>query len=250
MKAVPILAITNAIALAAVLLLYMQQSDLESQLKSARSGGRATSSSVDEAGLEARLLARLRGQIPGAALSAPTETRDEARVTGDKSDEPLASDAAPRGEGPPVLEGRPMESFRANVRRAQDLNREEDRVSQVVETLDRLISENKIGTLNAAQRKAVARTILGARDKIPTIWRKFRSDPELRALPREERGTIMREEMTEIRTEAQKELENTVNAADATTIMEEAMRSSRGMFGRGDRGTTRVRGSDGGNRAR
>jgi len=244
MKAVPILAITNTVALALVLMLYVQQNELESKLRTARSGPRSTATSVDEAALEARLLETLRGQVPGAsraASPAAEETVGEARVSSEGGETPDLG-SAPEGEQSPdtTLRGAPMERFRANVRRANELNREADRVNRVVSTLDRLASENKIASLNPSQKKVVASAVLSAADKVPDIWRKFRGNPELRSLPREERGAMMREAYDALRAEAQTTLENVVTAADAKTILDEGLREARGPWrGRDSGGTTR-----------
>jgi hypothetical protein len=79
---------------------------------------------------------------------------------------------------------------------------------------------------------------MSAREKIPDIFRQFRSNPEMRDLPREERGRVIQAEFEVLRAEAQKDLEEYVPAADAKTIIEESLRGM-GFPGRGPFGSPR-----------
>jgi hypothetical protein len=125
MKAVPILAITNALALGLVVVLYVQQGELEDRLKSSRAASpRSAPLTVDEAELEARILDRLRGfGTPDYLQGSDADQPEAARET--EGGEPSAGSAADQPAGsepsPGVLEGRRMETFRRNVRRANEL---------------------------------------------------------------------------------------------------------------------------------
>ena len=56
MKTVPILVVTNALALGLIILLYVQQEDLKSQLGSSRNGARREEVPVDTTELQDRIL--------------------------------------------------------------------------------------------------------------------------------------------------------------------------------------------------
>ncbi|MHC4224396.1 MAG: hypothetical protein ACYSUN_10430, partial [Planctomycetota bacterium] len=66
MKAIPILAITNALALVLVVVLYVQQEDLQSQLKSARARPARTTPSMND-DLDQRMREWLEDYAPAIA---------------------------------------------------------------------------------------------------------------------------------------------------------------------------------------
>ena len=87
-----------------------------------------------------------------------------------------------------------MDRFRRKVRRAIELNSEEDQVNRVVGRIDNLVSANKIAPLTEQQKKTVAKTILSVRRQIPDVFRRLRASGTLDNVPREERGQIIRAE--------------------------------------------------------
>ncbi len=236
MKAVPLLAITNAVTLALVILLYFQQDEPRGHQRAASHQAQINEADLED--LEARLFARLKQRDSELYKPGVTpETADRAVVKdGDGPSNATAGGTDPEaGETDattPELPDGQMETFRNNVRKAIELNREEDRVDREMQRIDRLITNNKIGALSDKQKKVVATVLLNSRDKQPRIWRQFRDNPEMREMPREERAKIYRVEFQKLRDETQKELEDVIPAADAKTILEEGMRG-------GDRGFTR-----------
>ena len=233
MKAVPLLAITNAVTLALVLLLFFQDDNPQGHQRAA-----SPQAQIDREALKAEVMADLKQQLSELYVPVRKETGDRV-VLKDGKDGPAhatGGDTDPGAEGtdsatPELLPDGQMQTFRKNVRKAIELNREEDRVNREMERIDRLITSNRIGALSDEQKKAVATVLLNSRDKRPRIWRQFRTNPELRELPREERAKIYRVEFAKLNDETQKELEEVVPAADAKTILEEGMRG-------GDRGFT------------
>ena len=234
MKAVPLLAITNAVTLALVILLYFQQDEPRGHQRAA---SHQASIDIDaiKAEVRADVLASLRTRDSELYKPGVTpETADRAVV----KDGDGPSNATPGGTDPEAadttieLPDAEMKTFRNNVRKAIELNREQDRVDREMQRIDRLITNNKIGALSDKQKKVVATVLLNSRDKAPRIWRQFRNNPEMREMPREERAKIYRVEFQKLRDETQKELEDVIPAADAKTILEEGMRG-------GDRGFTR-----------
>ncbi|MHC4135481.1 MAG: hypothetical protein ACYTDU_04705 [Planctomycetota bacterium] len=247
MKAVPILVVTNALALGLVVLLFVRQSDLESQLNSTRTPTVRRAEVIEEGGVQDRIahlerLMRARSGEGGAVGLAPAETAvGEELPTGAGGPAP-GDDAAPAAAGEADAEygsydPQEMNRFRKKVRRANELNSEEDQVNRVVDRIDGLVSENKIAPLTKKQKGNVARTILSTRRKVPGVFRRLRESGALNDVPREERRQIIRAEFENLRVEAQKELENTVPAADAKTILDDSL---------GDRGMWRGMGGDGG----
>ena len=88
------------------------------------------------------------------------------------------------------------------------------------------------------QQQKVAKTLLGYRDQAPDIWRRMRSDPEMRDLSWDERRQIMRTEFDALRDRATKDLEKIVAPADAKALADDSMRDR----GRGPtRGPNRTR---------
>ena len=231
MKAVPLLAIANAVTLALVLLLFFQEDKPQGHQRAA-----APQVQIDMEALKAEVLADLKLHASELYVPVRTETGDRVVLKDgeDGSAHATAGGTDPNAEGtdstPEMPDGQ-MQTFRKSVRKANELNREEDRVNREMERIDRLIKNNKIGALSAKQKEAVATVLLNSRDKTPRIWRQFRNNPELRELPREDRAKLIRVEYQKLRDETQKELEEVVPAADAKTILDEGMRG-------GDRGFT------------
>jgi len=270
MKALPILALTNAAALGLVIVLYVQQEDLKSQIVSARStpGGRSATLAdgqlEDRAELAARLerierrLANRESSEGSAAVEKSGANAPEARVGGEASPEPGHASAAPESGAPAStadasgeFDPQEMEIFRKKVTVANEINAKEERVRRVVDDIDRLVAENKIGTLNEKQKKVVANVILGAREKMPGLWRKVNASVEGQNLPREQMGQLIRAEYETLRTETLTALEETMPAVDAKTLVDESMRERGGfMFGGRDGGVgvaaPPVRGTRGG----
>ncbi|MHC4956738.1 MAG: hypothetical protein ACYTGN_00085 [Planctomycetota bacterium] len=225
MKIVPILVITNAIAFGLLAMLFIEQGDLKSQLKTARSHSRPAT--VSDAGLEARLeaLERMRAGSGAVATDLGTDARvDAPSGEGLPTDGGEAAKDAEAAEAADVLQGERMESFRRNVRKANELNREEDRVTREVDRIARLVEEGKIASMSPAQEQKVAKTLLSYRDQIPEIWRRMRSDPEMREMSWEERRQVMQTEGDALRGRAVKDLEKIISAADAKALAEDSMR--------------------------
>jgi len=245
MKVVPILVVTNALALGLAILLYFQQEDLQSQMGSARSVPvRQAEAPVDTGELYERL-ARLESRFasPGTP-PAPAPGAAGEKPSGKAETEPDAAKNTPKNASPDDLDRlaisgmtpQAMELFRRRVRRAQELNSAEDRFRRVEERIDRLVQSNRIAPLSPKQKKAVAKTLNDTRRAIPNIWRKIRENNDLGSMSREERGQVIRNEYEGLRVEAQKALEQTIPAADAKTILDDSMRN-RGFGGFGGFGT-------------
>jgi hypothetical protein len=241
MKAVPILIVTNALALGLVVLLFVQQSDLESQLNSTRTTTARRADVAEEEGVQDRIarlerLMRARGGGEGGGLEPlPAETAaGEALPTGPGDAAPDSDAAAAAAEGADAEYGsqspQEMERFRKKVRKAIELNSEEDQVGRVVDRIDSLVGENKIAPLTAKQKTTVARMILSTQRKVPNVFRRLRESGAFHDVPREERGQLIRAEFENLRVEAQKELENVVPAADAKTILDTSLGGDRGMW--------------------
>jgi hypothetical protein len=246
MKAVPILVVTNALALGLVVVLFVQQGDLESQLNATRTPTARHTDVVEEGAVEDRIarLERLLKATGGGAdvgfdlPEGPGPGGEPAMA----ADGPAAGGEAEAGAEAGVESGgaydpQEMERFRKKVRRAIELNGQEDRVTRVVDRLDGLISENKIAPLTPKQKTSVAETILAAQQKIPEVFRRLRESGSFNDVPREERRQLVRAEIDSLRGETQKELESTVPAADAKTIMDDYLSDmfrgpGRGGFGR------------------
>lgn len=242
MKIVPVLAITNALALALAIFLYVQQGELKSQAGSRRS----------DSGEVARLAARLeslerehervlamRGieQAPAgetASRAAPTGSDEgpavggEAPALGAQAPEEAAGSDVPQEDYDP----KEMDLFRRKVRKANELNGDEDQKTRIFERIDELVKQNKIAPLNAKQKEGVASTVLAYRKKVPDVWRRVAEGGAMENVSREERGRIVRAEYEALRTEAQRSLEEFMPAVDAKTYLDETMRDQmRGGFG-------------------
>ena len=247
MKTVPILAITNALALALAIFVYVKQG--ETQAASRRSDGvRSEPAELAQIKMEIADLKSAnaaREYAPEAASDAPaahgaTTGSSGSGAHGGSDAPPLASQPPEEGADPaaaaPPEEFNPqeMETFRKKVRKANELNETEEQVKRVTDRLDELVRENKIAPLNPRQKEAVATTVLAYRKKIPMVWQKVRASGTLENTTNEERGRIMRAEYETLRTEAQRSLEEFMPAVDAKTYLDDSMRETmRGGFGGG-----------------
>lgn len=246
MKIIPILAITNALALAAALYLYVEIGDLRSQSGSHRSESGETSRltaridslqrDLDRAlamrGLEStpvtdgEAAVRIPSSAPAAAIHGGGEGAAAAAGTGEE-----APDAGAVGAGADDLPPHEMDVFRQRVKRAIELNTEEEQKNRVIERIDQLVDERKIAALNPRQKDGVAATVLNYRKKVPDVWRKLQESGAFENVSREERGRMVRAEYDSLRTEAQHALEEFMPAVDAKTYLDETMRDQmRGGF--------------------
>lgn len=247
MKITPILAITNALALALALYLYVELNDLRSQTGASRSdtGDMARQALVARVDTLERDLQRA---LAMQGLDAMPEAREGEPMRIDSggahaTSEALPDDPEPSGatigdEGVEAgaasedLSPREMDIFRQRVKKAIELNAEEDQKNRVIERIDQLIQENKIASLNPRQKEGVATTVLAYRRKVPDVWRKLREEGALENVSREDRGRIVRAEYETLRTETQHALEEFMPAVDAKTYLDETMRDQmRGGFG-------------------
>jgi len=247
MKIVPILAVTNALALALAIFLFVQQSELKSQAGSGRSDTEVSRLKARIDTLERdqeRLLAMKgiesaaasdgpRGAAPMGATAEGTKSGGggETPAVGTRSMGDAGSDTAPDAGGEEFDAGE-MDVFRKKVRKALEINSEEDQKTRIFEGIDDLVKQNKIAPLNAHQKEGVASTVLNYRKKIPDVFRKLRETGAMETANREDRGRLFREEFDALRAEAQRSLEEFMSAADAKTYLEETMRDQmRGGFG-------------------
>ncbi len=242
MKIVPILAITNALALALALFVYVKQG--ETQTASHRSeivrSDPAEIAQLKEDIAELRRAEAARGHTPEAAPDAPVHGAPAgshgAASLGGSDSAPLASEPPEEGADPAAAEEefapREMETFRKKVRKANELNDAEEQVKRVTDRLDELVKENKIAPLNPRQKEAVATTVIAYRKKVPGVWQKLRASGTLENATNEERGRIIRAEYDTLKTEAQRTLEEFMPAVDAKTYLDDSMRDTmRGGFG-------------------
>jgi len=243
MKAIPILVITNALALALAIFLFVKQGSLETQLSSRRSDVSARSDAGDASRLALRideLERRLEAQGAGlAARDAGADRPAAAGTTGEGGAPAFAAPESEEGTGPAVepgagvaFEPQEMEVFRQKVRKALELNAEEDQVTRVAERLDQLVEQNRIAPLSPRQKEAVARIYLEHQRRMPMVWQKLRESGAFENTPREQRGELVRAEYDNLRAEAQRALEDLMPAADAKTIVDEAL-AQRGFGGPG-----------------
>jgi len=241
MKALPILVVTNALALGLAGLLYLQQDEMKSQIAASRSGaGRRAQPAPDEDEIVERVLARL----PSRAAAASSV--GDARVEREPAAAPLAAadgratpagtqESAPptfpseSGEAGSVADPAEMESFRRKVRLALDLNRDEDEVRGVVESIDGLVSKGQLGSISDVQKEKAARAVIQTRRKIPQVWQKVMGDPNNQTLGWDQRRQILQTEMGALRAAAQKEMEEYLPSPDAKKIADETLRDGAGM---------------------
>jgi hypothetical protein len=243
MKIIPVLVITNALALGLAIVLFVQQGELKSQ------GGTRRSDASEVPRLEARIasLERELGQASAireieaapagetASRMAPTGGSEEGPAAGRETPlgAPASGGAAAEPDAPSDdYDSKEMDVFRRKVRKALELNSEEDQKVRIFDRIDELVKQNKIAPLNAKEKEGVASTVLAYRRKIPEVWRKIAADGAMEGVSREERGRIVRVEYEALRVEAQRALEDFMPAVDAKTYLDETMRDQmRGGFG-------------------
>ena len=234
MKIVPILAITNALALGLAIFVYVKQGEHP---------GSPRSEARPETGEVAKL--RMRVEELELALKAPRTTAAAdvpfesaapaaskgATARGGESEAPLAApppDAEPSAEpgaaDSETFDFKEMEVFRKKVRKANELNQEEEQKKGIVDGIDRLVKENKIAPLSPTQKDAVATVVITSRRKGLDVFRKLRESGALESGNREARGQLIRAEMETIRAETQRALEDIMPAADAKAYLDETTR--------------------------
>lgn len=236
MKTLPILVITNALALGLALFVYVKQGENQGTARRSE-GARSEASEVAQLRMrieELELAARTYRRPPAADMppeaAAPSGAKG-ATAHGGEGDAPLAAPPAadpaaePAANGLDDFEPREMEVFRRKVRKANELNQEEEQKQGVVDGIDRLVRENRIAPLTPAQKEAVATTVIASRRKGMDVWKKLRESGALESTTnREERGRIVRAEMETLRAETQRALEDIMPAADAKTYIDETTR--------------------------
>jgi len=236
-----LLAITTALSLGGVILLYVQQQELKEQLGA---GSRAPTERGRDPHDDPALLSRLEllerrmleqaSTAPLPAPAPPAETKPGEGSTGLPTFPEESAESA-EGATPQTFDPREMETFRHKVKRANELNAEEDQRRAVVEQLDRMIGRNTIGAMTSAQKERTAKTVVASRTKVWGSWQRVFQNPENRDLPMEQRRELVRSEGETIRAEAQKELETFLPAADAKKIVDEQLQQgARGFLGGGD----------------
>jgi hypothetical protein len=193
MKAVPILIALNVVAWGLILLLFVRQGSLESQLASLQPG------------------AGVPPEAPAGAL-ADRITALEARLGDAEADPSLGMEPAD------------MELFRKQVRKAQELNVQEDQLLRIVENIDRLVEDKRIGALSPEQEQKAARIVMATNRKLLGISGRVRQDYDIANMTSEERRQVIREEYERVRIEARSELEGVVPAADAEVIVDDRFR--------------------------
>jgi len=246
MKAVSILALITTISLGGVILLYIDQQELKEQLSTRAGAVRAPGGEKEVIQLEAipwddgqiemaveRYLAR---QREGAGTVAVVETPATEGVDAapKESEDPLDLLLEEPGAVPDDAE---MREFRGRVRRAQELNRREDEVRSVFETLDRLSDEGRIAALADDQKRRVTSTILKSREEGRNLWRNVRDKIDTEGLTGDQRRTAWRDQMRveyeTLRSSTVKQMEEIVHAADAGEIIQASLRGGGGDRGRG-----------------
>lgn len=233
MKIVPVLAITNALALALAIFVYVKQGDAPAGPRRAEA---SSPSAAEIAELRAEIEALKQGQparahAPEAGVqpgAAPSATAPGAAETPLASRPPEEDAAAP--EAPEEFDAQEMVTFRKKVRKANELNSEEDQENGIKDGIDRLVRDNKIAPLTPAQKDGVAKIVLGSRRKGADVFRRMRESGAFEGGNREDRGTLIRTEIQNIRAETQRQLEEIMPAADAKTYLDETTRDM-GRFG-------------------
>lgn len=242
MKIVPVLAITNALALALAIYVYFEQGS--------NRGGSLRSDVVRTDPIET---ARLEIRINELERALATKGREPSAVapdalghgaTEDPAGAPAGSDPAsslasqppealadPAGAVEEEFNPREMETFRKKVKKANELNDAEEQKNRIIDGIDRLVKDNKIAPLNPAQKESVANTVVVSRRKGIDVFRKLRESGTLEGANREDMGRLVRQEMETIRTETQRALEEIMPAADAKTYLDETMRDQMRGFG-------------------
>lgn len=248
MKIVPILAITNALALALAIFLYVKLDELSTKVGSRRSDV-VRSDTAGTADLEMRVAelehANARGHEPAAtpdasAHGAPSASGGAGAHGGGTDAPPLATPASEEAAAAALaaaagetqeLGPQEMQAFRKNVKKAIDLNDEEEQKNRVIDRLDELVKENRIAALNPRQKEGVATTVLAYRKKIPDVWKKLRDSGAFENTSREDQGKMFRSEFDALRADAQRSLEEFIPAADAKTYLDDSMRDAMRGFG-------------------
>jgi hypothetical protein len=241
MKAVPILVVTNVVALALGLMAYLELDDLKAQRGTMRqTASRDGAQSDDHLRDQIQDLRQQILRLEGAVTTAAAEG-------GPVASGPEASTAAGGSDGKAIDRGYPapdkfdeetelarpgFDYFRERVRLAQEANEKEDRINQQIDRLDNLITENRIGPLSDGQKRKAAEILLDTREKTRFIWRGLTQRDDLRNLPREEQREAYRREFRKerdsIQSTAQKTLEELMPAADAETLMSSSGRDMGG----------------------
>jgi hypothetical protein len=228
MKAAAILAVTTAFSLGGVVVLFVQQQELKEQLAG---GGRVAAAESPRAAdpVVISRLERLEQQVRAEPVPVPAPVSAAAPGEGGGSREslPAFAEEEAAAEGYDPVE---MERFRRKVKRAIELNLEEEQRLQVMEQIDRMVERGAIGAMSAPQKERVAKTVIASRAKARAIWPRIFGTPENRELPMEQRREMVRAEMETLRAEAQKELETIIPAADAKKIADEQLQQARGLF--------------------
>ncbi len=233
MKTVPLLLALNVITLAGLALLFLQQQDLSERLDQNRSGtSRYAGARAEDDSAAYRILfddieARLRS-LEGSdrAPDFPPPRTGLVVLPADTGSSPGMAPTFP-AEGTDTTEGtlsgEAMDDFRLNVKKAQELNRREDRVNSLMDRLDRLAENGKIAALEPAQKRRTASLLLRYQDRTPEIWRAVMSRPENRELPWQDRRQLISEAYESLRGEARKELEQFLPQTEAEVIAQEGM---------------------------
>jgi hypothetical protein len=233
MKAVPILVITNMLALGLAVAALMDSGDTPS------SSSRSSRASSERSGAQGNdyydaQIADLKAEIARISSDRATVKATPAGESSKLSEDGKEIDRS-YGEGEldadAVKADPAFADFRARVRLAGEANEREDSINREVERMDELISDNKIGTLDKAQKTRVAEQLIDHRSKTRMVWRGLMNREDLRSLPQDERRNAYREasrkEQETIKAESMKVLEGIMPAADAQTLME----SGRGGMG-------------------
>ncbi len=221
----------NVITLAGLDVLFLQQQDLSERLDRNRSGtsryagaraeGNGEADEIRFEGLEARMR-RLEGLDASSELP-PSRIHDGPAEMGSSPGMAPTFPAEGTDTTEGTLSGEAMEDFRHNVKKAQDLNRREDRVNSLMDRLDRLADDGKIAALEPAQKKRTASLLLRYQDRTPEIWRAVMGRPENRELPWQDRRRLISEAYESLRGEARKELEQFLPQTEAEVIAQEGM---------------------------
>jgi len=259
MKLVPLLIITNALALGGCIWLFLEQQDLSDRLATARNTGSSRAVAGDPAllsrldQLEAQFNQRVARERAIENAFADESLPADLPQGGEGAAQPVAGDplsgllagleAEAQAEGAPDdaqvpvdLGSSPkMDDFRRLVRRANDLNEEEDRVREVLGRLDRLVEGSRISPISEENKVAVARTLLTVRSSIRDRMRQASETTDVRSLPPEQRREIFRTQIEAIQAETQSKLEQFLPAPDAKLVAESTLRGG-DLWGRGPGG--------------
>ena len=231
MKTVPLLLVMNVITLAGLAVLFLKQQDLSEQLDRNRSGTSryAGARTEDDSAAFRILFDDIEGRLKSLERSDWAPDSPPARVPNSPAETGSSPGMAPTfpAEGTDTTEGtlsgEAMDDFRLNVKKAQELNRREDRVNSLMDRLDRLADDGKIAALEPAKKKRTASLLLRYQDRTPEIWRAVMSRPGNRELPWQDRRQLISEAYESLRGEARKELEQFLPQTEAEVIAQEGM---------------------------